>query len=179
MFCSPQHAWSYGLSLLSFGLFGVSCSQATMNTQTNLEQAFSCIITSKPNYKFGGEVQLQFRLQSHLPYQVSVLTWYTPLEGFFSPLVQIQNAQGQELKYQGIKLKRLTPTAQDYLALAAKQSLTAYIDLTQAYDLPPGHYLVTSASYKIRYQAAQAEPLEFQCPPQTLSFTINDINTVN
>ncbi|MFC3031549.1 hypothetical protein ACFOEE_03300 [Pseudoalteromonas fenneropenaei] len=72
--------------------------------------------------------------------EVTILPWYTPLEGFWSDLFIITNVDGRAIDYLGPQAKRVTPTAEDFITLAPDQILNETLNLKVAYTLAPGHY---------------------------------------
>lgn len=83
-----------------------------------------------------GPVTLQFTLRNAGQRDLHLLRWGSPFEGgWFGLFVRASTAQG-ELPFQGAMRKRGEPSAQDYLLLRAGQTLTAELQLTDAYALP-------------------------------------------
>ena len=75
---------------------------------------------------------------------IKFLKWNTPLEnGFKTDLFRIQDTQLNLIKYTGKLLKRATPNDEDYITLAAGESITSTLNLSSAYDLKnEGDYTV-------------------------------------
>lgn len=84
-----------------------------------------------------GQVTLHFTLRNAGSRDVQLLRWGSPFEGgWFGPFVQASTPQG-ELKFQGAMRKRGDPSAQDYLPLRAGQTLSADLQLGDAFAWPP------------------------------------------
>lgn len=104
--------------------------------------ALECRLTLPATARVGAPVPLQFGLINRGKSRLHVLTWNTPLEGWFGRFLRVTQG-GREIPYQGPQVKRGAPVADDYLVLAAGRNAEATLDLTQAYDLTePGHYQV-------------------------------------
>ncbi|WMN61836.1 hypothetical protein NI389_18695 (plasmid) [Pseudoalteromonas xiamenensis] len=83
---------------------------------------------------------VEFTVKNNAATEAEILTWLTPLEGFWSSLFILRNQQKQELVYQGPKAKRLAPTPDDYLHLKPNESYRTSLDLAEVYEIPPGKY---------------------------------------
>ncbi|HEY0782087.1 MAG TPA: M35 family metallo-endopeptidase [Thermoanaerobaculia bacterium] len=95
-----------------------------------------------PNPGPAEPVTLRFTLTNPTAETLQVLKWHTPLEGFKSDLLRVER-DGRRVRYIGPLLKRGQPRPQDYVTLAAGQSVKAELDLAKGYDLSaPGHYTV-------------------------------------
>jgi len=103
----------------------------------------TCRLDVAPEGKVGAAVRLRMRLDNASGKALHVLTWNTPFEGdWFGAFVEVSR-DGQTLAYQGPMLKRGEPLANEYLALGARRSRQASLDLAQAFDLTrPGRYRV-------------------------------------
>lgn len=90
----------------------------------------------------GAPAELRFRLKNAGPAAVAVLTWQTPFEGVFAPMLRITR-DGRELSFQGPLMKRGEPEAAEYLRLAPGQGEEAVLELAPAWDVAaPGRYRV-------------------------------------
>lgn len=87
--------------------------------------------------------QIRYRLRNDSDEDIRVLGWNTPMEQPLSADVFEVRRGGHEVAYQGRLVKRAEPDAQDYLHLAAGESMQVVIDLRQYYDMQqPGTYTV-------------------------------------
>jgi hypothetical protein len=81
------------------------------------------------------QVELRFDVRNPGSEAVHLLRWGTPFEGgWFAAFVSVRSPQG-ELAYQGAKVKRGEPAAEDYLRLAPGQVLSTRVRLEDAFDL--------------------------------------------
>ncbi len=95
-------------------------------------------------------VELRFDLRNDGPQAVRLLRWGSPFEGaWFAPFVTVHGPQG-ELPYQGAQVKRGDPTRDDYLRLAPGQTVTATLNLREAFDwsAAPSTELVIQANWR-------------------------------
>lgn len=123
--------------------------------------------------------QLRFSLTNRGTRPLLVLSWGTPLEGWFQPFLRVTR-DGVELRYQGPMLKRGDPDAAEYLRLAAGQQRSEIFSLSPAFDaVLPGLYRVepriTLHDVIDRGSAPRArddhQPMTLNCAP--LAFTLN------
>lgn len=66
---------------------------------------------------------------------VHVLEWYTPLEGLRSPCLAV-TVEKKAVAYDGIKVKRGTPTAENFIVIAPGESVSNKVNLDESYNLP-------------------------------------------
>ncbi|WP_462153062.1 hypothetical protein [Pseudoalteromonas xiamenensis] len=85
---------------------------------------------------------VEFTIKNNTRTEAEILTWLTPLEGFWSSLFILRNQQNNELTYQGPMAKRVAPTPEDYLHLKPNETFSTSLDLTQAYEMTPGKYVL-------------------------------------
>jgi peptidyl-Lys metalloendopeptidase len=86
-----------------------------------------------------------------------VLRYLTPIDGIEADILEIER-DGQPVLYTGKLVKRPAPTAEDYIAIPAGDSLTVVFDPSAAYDMS------VSAAYSVRYRSvvgakAESEPV--------------------
>lgn len=144
--------------------------QVQQNSVSIVTQPLSCQLSMRSPQKLTDSVTVDFTIQNNSDEEILLLTWYTPLEGFFSNLFIITNNSGQTLDYQGAMVKRLSPTLDDYHALAAGESVSVSLDLRLAYQLLAGDYTlvfnkpslkVRTKDNKIRAHQCQSAPIRF------------------
>lgn len=76
--------------------------------------------------------------------------WHTPFEPLMSKYLDITSANGEEAAYKGPMAKRIMPPPADsYLSIKPKDSLSIKVDLTKAYDIKAGNYVVRYNSQAI------------------------------
>lgn len=102
-----------------------------------------CLISvDKEEYKSGEEIKLFFKLTNANEYDLYVLKWHTPLEGFCNNFLEVK-CDGKDLPYKGILAKRLNPSEESYVLILAGESVEAEVVLNKAYDVSDqGHYTV-------------------------------------
>jgi len=105
----------------------------------------ACRLEAVPPLRAGGPVALRFQLTNRTAAPVWVLRWNTPFEEWRGTILRVHFA-GRELDYQGRRVKRGEPTAEEYLEIAAGESKSVTRDLNPAYDVSrPGTYTVEVA----------------------------------
>jgi hypothetical protein len=98
-------------------------------------------------------VTLKFTLQNRSTETLYFLKWYTPLEGILGKIFRVKR-DGQLVPYEGILAMRAAPSPEDYIHLEPGESVSAEVDLANAYDFSqPGRYTVEFLSPKISYIA--------------------------
>src|SRR6185503_4258590 len=106
-----------------------------------------CRIQVPAQVKVGEPVPLRFELMSHAPRRLRILTWNTPLEGWFGSYLRV-TAGDREIAYQGPQVKRGAPEPGDYVTLAPRRKVQAEVDLSQVYGLSaPGRYRIAFAGW--------------------------------
>jgi len=126
----------YQLSLLlAVFLFGSYEVQANMN-----KSSFKCELTLPVEQKLSEGIYITFSVLNNTSEEYSLLTWYTPFEGFMSNLFIIEDNQGNKVEYQGPMVKRSSPLLEDYIAIPAGKKKLITLDLTQVYQLTKGDF---------------------------------------
>jgi len=98
-------------------------------------------------------VTLQFTLQNHSDKALYFLKWYTPLEGISGKIFHIER-DGQLIPYEGILAMRSAPTRESYIYLEPGESVSAEVNLSNAYDFSqPGKYTIAFLSPYISHIA--------------------------
>src|SRR4051812_10196973 len=90
---------------------------------------------STGEYKSNDGVNIIFEVTNTSKEEILVLKWFTPLEGLRSSCLQVK-VNGKLIPYDGIKVKRGTPTLDNFVRLATGESLREKVNLEVAYDLP-------------------------------------------
>lgn len=128
--------------LLGFTLiFPVSFAEVPVGISINLEVA-------KKKIKRNDGVILQTTFTNTTKKPIQLLKWNTPLEGeFLANIFDVKQANGRPATYIGKLVKRHPPTESDYVTLVAGESISASLDLSDAYAISDiGHY---SAQYRV------------------------------
>ena len=117
-------------------------------------------------------VEVEYTVENITNQDVTLLTWYTPLEGFLSDLFLISNNQTKRLDYKGKLVKRLQPEPEDYLVLPAKKRFSIRLDLAEAYSFSLGHHQIQlkKTSFKL---SLEQQPTNFECQYLPLEVIIN------
>lgn len=112
-----------------------------------MSNAFECILSCQPEYFSGSPVMVGFELRNMSQSSLFMLKWYTPLEGLAGKVFRVER-EGVAVEYRGVLAKRGEPTADDYLEVPGRGSVSVAVDLTQAYDFTlPGNYEVAFISH--------------------------------
>lgn len=111
---------------------------------------------------------LHFELSTRGARKLYVLTWNTPLEGWFGRYLRVTR-EGREIPYRGPQVKRGAPEAADYATLSRGKPLSADVDLAAVYALAePGRYRVALDGWLHDVTAsrprAQRTPHTLDCP---------------
>lgn len=102
----------------------------------------ACRLDALPGAVAGGPVKVRFTISNRGARAVRVLRWQTPLEGFWSDLLDVSYG-GRKLAYEGPLMKRGDPTREDYVEIAPGKPVSAVVDLAGPYDMTrPGTYRV-------------------------------------
>jgi len=133
----------------------------------------ACSIKFNSPQKLSNEITLSFSVTNPMNEEISLLTWYTPFEGFLSNLFIITNTEtGETLKYQGPMVKRLAPETEDYVTLSANQTITTTINLAQGYQLTKGHFSLQLIPTTIKLNLQDNQRKSFYCSPEIITFEI-------
>ena len=99
------------------------------------------------DYKAADTLKIRFTLTNNTDWPLSVLKWFTPLDGFKSDMFQVEDESGKRLPYLGILIKRGSPTEEDYVLIGPGQSVSTEVDISEAYDISQaGRYKVMFTS---------------------------------
>jgi peptidyl-Lys metalloendopeptidase len=108
------------------------------------------IAESLPN---GDTVPLIFSLTNQSDRPLYFLKWFTPLEGIGGEIFRVRR-DGQLVPYQGLLASRSDPTPDAYVFLEAGETVSAEVDLTEAYDFSQdGTYTIAFLSPRISHVA--------------------------
>ncbi len=120
------------------------------------------------------QANVRFTLKNDGKSRVHFLKWHTPFEGFRSALFKVV-CGGREVSYHGPIVKRGAPGPNDYLELAAGESLAAVADLASVYDLPPGECTVSFAGAILDAVAADSPPRKAGMAGHPLSLRVGSV----
>ena len=155
------------------------CSESTRGPgaaerPTPLALALECSLSVPPHVRAGEPVMLRFGLRNPTAQPLAVLTWNTPLEGFFGNYLQVTR-DGAEVLYTGPMVKRGDPDASSYVTVAPGGSAERQVELSLAYDMKvPGKYRVemrgealdvATPPSSVPRPREQHRAVPLQCPP--------------
>ncbi len=107
------------------------------------DSLIKCEISAQAQQNITQGTWLTYSLTNTSSEPIILLTWYTPLEGFMSNLFRIIDQQGDELLYQGPMVKRMLPSADDFIVIAPQKTVSTSINLQQAYQINLGKLLIS------------------------------------
>ncbi|GLX78771.1 hypothetical protein tinsulaeT_21110 [Thalassotalea insulae] len=139
---------------------------------TTSHSILQCEISAEDRQQSTNGVTLSYILTNISAQPVKLLTWYTPLEGFMTDLFKIEDSQGHELAYQGPMVKRMTPSAEDYIVIEAQESVSINLNLQDAYPINVGSYQISLRPKMIQLQSAQRSLSAELCRNQTISINV-------
>ncbi|MGC9468748.1 MAG: hypothetical protein ACP5HS_09160 [Anaerolineae bacterium] len=117
----------------------------------------------------GDSVPLTFTLTNNADTSVFVLTWFTPLEGILNDIFRVTR-DGARIDYEGPLVMRGDPRPEDYVPLAAGESVSVEVDLAEVYDFSvPGTYTIEFVSPVFTHVA--------QCEEE-MAQTVDDLGKV-
>ena len=102
-------------------------------------------------------VALEFRLLNPTDDIITVLSWYTPIEGVMNNIFEVVDESGATLPYRGMMAKRGDPSRDALISLRPGQSYTNVVDLASAYAFERGHKYEVKFSH---YVSLANGPLE-------------------
>ncbi|KQS36190.1 hypothetical protein [Pedobacter sp. Leaf194] len=89
--------------------------------------------------KTGEQPKLQFTVHNEHSAEKSFCKWHTPFEPLMSKYLDIRDENGIEVAYKGPMAKRIMPPpAESYLVVKPKDTISANLDLLNAYQLEVG-----------------------------------------
>jgi peptidyl-Lys metalloendopeptidase len=96
--------------------------------------------------------QVHFNITNTTDQELSFLRYNTPLGGFDAELFSVTR-DGEPVTYIGRLALRLGPTPEDWVTLEAGESIDAWIDLFEAYDMRRGGLYVVTFSYPVGFRS--------------------------
>lgn len=127
------------------------------------QDPLSCKLAMPSAVKTGEAIPLTFTLENRGSQSLRVLSWNTPLEGFFGKYLLITGPAGP-VKYEGPLVKRGKPERDEYVVLAAGRDAAATVDLALPYRITqPGRYTVsyTGSLFDVTTQPIPRPPEKF------------------
>jgi hypothetical protein len=151
---------------------GVMLAESSSEVLEIEQSPISCKLNIITEQQIVDGVFIDFSLFNHSDDDLSVLSWYTPLEGFYSNLFIIKDQNGEALPYQGPMVKRANPLPADYVMIRANGSVATMLDLTLVYNLIPGDYKVQLNKKTLQVIENDMPMSIYHCPNDILSFSV-------
>ena len=67
--------------------------------------------------------------------KIRFCTYMTPFEGFYGDYLEIRDAEGAKIPYQGVKVKRGKPGKEDHIRLGKGETISVNFSLKENYSL--------------------------------------------
>lgn len=162
-------------TIVIYLLLFVSCKLIFINQAlANMDkEPPTCALSFSSLPLYSEKVMLNFSLDNSLNKKLTILTWYTPFEGFLSNLFIIINTDtGEQLQYRGPMVKRLEPEVEDYVILEEKSTISTTLNLSKAYQFSQGNYQLTlkQNTFYLREQYFTAS--SFACDAPSITFRV-------
>ena len=141
---------SLAVLLAAFGAGNLPPARAQGTTAKTPTGAVVSLSAEKGFFGAAREVTLHVTITNLDEPSIRVLRWLIPAEGLTEPLFTVTR-DGEPVAYLGMLVKRAAPTEQDYITLAAGESLSRAVNLSDYYDLS------VSGNYAIQYDVASVE----------------------
>ena len=129
----------------------------TTGTETSTEPGrLAAFLKVQPSIQQGsGEpINLYFLLENHTQQGLYLLKWYTPMEGIAGDIFEVAR-DGQPLPYLGPLVSRAAPTPESYVFIEPDKSVTAEVDIAEAYDFSQlGTYTISFRPPRISHIAS-------------------------
>lgn len=148
------------LILPAMGLFlFVACSPtkqngeniaATTTADSTIDTALVAAMAIPAVSTANTPIEMTFTVYNRTDSVKTFCKWHTPFEPLMSKYLDITSTEGEEAAYKGPMAKRMMPPPADsYVSIKPKDSLSIKVDLTKAYDIKPGSYVVRYNSQAI------------------------------
>ena len=122
-----------GIALLA--ILSLHCTEATVS-----DEPLECRLDAIHPLTAGSPIAIRFRLTNRTDAPLWMLRWNTPFEGWRGTIFTVAS-NGTEIPYQGPMVKRGDPAREDYVKIPAGESVSASVDLSEAYEIgKPGLY---------------------------------------
>lgn len=148
-----------------------------ITSHVQADETFKVSLSAQPSYSTGSEVKLNLTLSNLTKETQDVLKWQTPFEGFRSKMFRVTR-DGLDIPYQGIRVRRSSPSKSDYMSLGAGESISIEVELSQAYDLSqPGNYevqFISSLSYGTQFVEIESNKVFFIIQNKSKSTFLED-----
>jgi peptidyl-Lys metalloendopeptidase len=109
--------------------------------------ATAVLTAAQGSFAAGDDVVVRLAVSNPGATDLEVLRWLTPEPGIEGPIFVVTR-DGEAAEYLGVRVKRVRPSAADYLALAAGDVLAWEVELSASWDF------AASGRYAIRFDVA-------------------------
>jgi len=152
---SLLHISLYGLLLvaailIALGVKSLLSARAQATTEKSPTSAVASLSADKVLYKANEPITLHVTITNGNDFPLKVLKWFTPVEGVGGPLFTVTR-DGEPVTYIGPMIKRLATTDKDYITLAAGESTSSDVILSDYYDLS------VSGNYEVMYDVSSIQ----------------------
>ncbi|HHL18157.1 MAG TPA: hypothetical protein ENJ33_00320 [Thiothrix sp.] len=135
----------------------------------------------KTEYFSTDKLTLNFTLTNTRNDPITFLKWQTPLENDFTGDMFTIQHKGQDVPYIGKMVKRAAPTEEDFMTLAAGESVSGLIDLAEGYAVEETGDYTIALKQDLQVNPTYAEKGMFEMQLKTvatqssiISFTLNE-----
>ena len=131
----------------------------------NSGQGLSVKIEVAPKIKLNDPINLKFTVYNNSDSAQTFCKWHTPFEPLMSKYLDITGESGEDVQYKGAMAKRvMPPPASSYITLAPKDSLSATVNLLEAYSIEK------PSTYSVRYNSEEISGLSIK---DSVSFKVS------
>src|SRR5690349_10202284 len=100
-------------------------------------------LSAQSSYRLGEPIVVQFEISNRSEQIFRLLTWDTPLAQHPLNFLSVTR-DGEDLQYDGPRVKRGDPSDEDYLTLGPGETRRAETDISRLYPITePGEYTAT------------------------------------
>jgi len=110
-------------------------ADTTMNQKTSSADLQAGLRSVVEVIEPSDRAEVLFFLENISTSPVRILPWNTPLEGELTADIFDVSVGDVSLQYQGIMIKRVAPTDDDYITIAVGERREVVIDLAESYDM--------------------------------------------
>jgi hypothetical protein len=106
-----------------------------IETQRKTSSNMKYQLSARDTYIKGNPIMIKFSLQNLSNENLWVLKWYTPFEGLRGKIFLV-TCDGKEIPYEGPMSTRSQPKKADYIHIDPGRSVSAEVDMSNAYKFP-------------------------------------------
>lgn len=128
-------------------------ADTTMNQKTSSADLQAGLRSVVEVIEPSDRAEVLFFLENISTSPVRILPWNTPLEGELTADIFDVSVGDVSLQYQGIMIKRVAPTDDDYITIAVGERREVVIDLAESYDM------TATGTYRIGLRTLGDDPV--------------------